>query len=427
MSQDIDRLRAELEKVFDEPPPPTTVDAARLLERGHRRQRRRRGAGALSAVATVAVAVLVATSLPGLAARPNPVATGGGTRMLSPGRFGWLPKAPDAYRYQVDQNISTVTAEWADQPADQGPELTLSALDVDRSLPPITLLGAAHQDAPSPESSVIALQTYSTSTAPPESTDSGATPDATMLPLITYSQVPVQVGTIDGNPVWYYPLSGQFPDSGPLVDFLAWKTASGQWAALQDPQADGPTLLRIAKAANTKPTPLAVPLMPTGSLAGLSVYNVLLVQKPDNSGMEYALYGTLGKENVSVLGFAGDTGITSQGGTNCDFEDVSGHGLYQPTCAQELPQLIPGAPFHPSPGPTGSTQTSMPTRTPTGQASTDTGFIVQAAQKLLNGIRVYVMVDVNMQFNPALSDQALTEVTSFGPNPADWQPTDFGR
>jgi hypothetical protein len=112
MSQDTERLVEGLERVFDAPAPPTSVDAAYLVERGHRLLRRRRAAGALSAVAAAAVALLVRTALPGPGTRPvQPGTAGIGGSILNPPRFGWLPKAPDAYDYEVTANVSTVTAE----------------------------------------------------------------------------------------------------------------------------------------------------------------------------------------------------------------------------------------------------------------------------------------------------------------------------
>lgn len=402
MSQDTERLVAALEKVFDDPPPPTSVDAARLLERGHRLLRRRRATSVVSAVATVVVAAVVIAA-PGPGTHPAPPgATGDGTSLLNPARFGWLPKAPDAFDYMVDKNVSIVTAEWADEPSGEGPQLTLFAADRNQTLPSVT---------------PVEPQTFSP------------------------GDRPTRVGTIDGNPVWYYAYSAKLP-SGPVHDFLAWKTASGYWAALQDPLVDGPTLLHIATSADTTPTPLKVPLMPVGDLAKLTAYSVLLVQTLDNSGVEFTIDGWLGAENVGITGIAGDTGITRQNGTKCDFVMITGLGSYQKACLKEDMAPIENLPFTAPVGASASTTPeTVPPRssTPTGATGTptapDTDLYAsigppptpwESAFKVLDGIDVYVSVSVDEQYSQSLSDKALTGITSFGTNPANWQPEDIG-
>jgi len=385
MSQDTEHLTAEFERVFAAPAPPTSVDAAHLVERGHRLLRRRRAAGALSAVATAAAVVLLTTAaLPELGAHPGQSdAPGGGTSMLNPARFGWLPKAPDAYDYDVDLGVSVVTAEWANQPAGDDPMLMLYKANANQVMP-----------------KVAPMSPY------------------TLAP----GDHPVKVGTIDGNPVWYYSYSEQLQNAVSLTDFLLWKTAAGYWAALQDPLVDGPTLLRIAKSANTTPTPLEVPLTTTGDLAKLSSYDVLLAQTTDNDGLEYIVDGNLGNENISITGIDGDTGLTTQNGTKCDFTMITGLGSYQYPCDQGFVSPFQGMPFD-SPIPS----FTLPTPGTEGYSTTGQGSPFRASSKVLNGIDVYVSVDVDEKYSPSLSEKALNEVTSFGTNPADWQQADFGN
>jgi hypothetical protein len=418
MSQDDEFVTAVLDKVFDGPLPPTAVNAERLLRRGRHLLHRRRTTRSLSAAAAVAVAALLVTTLPG--ARQAQPGTTGGASLLAPGRFGWLPEPPKAYTYLANTDSSEISAVWGNMTIGAGPQLTLLPADGDQVLP---------------------------NTAP--------------VAGVPADEKPTRVGTVDGNPVWYYSYTAGL-QTVVLQGSIVWRTASGYWAVLYDPQADGATLLHIAATADTTPTPFKVPLVPSGAPARLSNESVMLTQPVDDSGLEFSISGYLGPgpgaEQLIITGFAGDTGLTRQNGTKCDYPTISWLGSYQSGCLipNGVPERDPFGSSAAAPGsttpatrpttPPARTTTSPPTTsssqptspsssTPSEPAGSSTAPTVQdtvippsqgtpslkLAFSVLNGIDVYVGVFVHSQYSQSLANTAITQLTSFGTNPADWQ------
>jgi hypothetical protein len=287
-------------------------------------------------------------------------------------------------------------------------------------------------------------------------------PDAAPQAPLPADEQPTRVGTIDGDPAWYFSYDATFQNVL-LAGAIVWKTASGYWAVLTDPEADGPTLLHIAATADTTPTPFKVPLLLSGDLAGLSTDDMMLTQPVDGSGVEYNVSGWLGTEQLMVTGFAGDTGLTVLNGTKCDFVVLAWMDSYQKECltANPVPTSVPFGssaaaaestaratlPTAPTtlPGRTASSSpaTSSTASTPAssepavassaalaGSSTTPRPFVsrtriqppsVTQAFRVLDGIDVYVGAHVHEQYSLSLADEAIAQVASFGTNPADWQ------
>ena len=124
------------------------------------------------------------------------------------------------------------------------------------------------------------------------------------------------------------------------------------------------------------------------------------------------------------MGFAGDTGLATMNGTKCDFVEISRLGSYQKPCNSGIAIPQEGESF--SPAATPST-TASPSINMLLSSSPAPGGPFQAASKVINGIDVYVSVYVKQGYSQRLSAERLGEVTSFGPDPADWQPAIFGQ
>jgi hypothetical protein len=296
VSFNIEDLTDQLDSVFTESAPPSTIDAGRAVAAGRTILRRRRLAGVAVAATTALAGALVAVVPTGhsgstaTAGASSPALPTGADPLVVPGNFGWLPANAQniEYTFAPGQQVSTVAKG-------------SGAGDTLASLPAMFWLTTY------PPGQTPVLGTFAT----------GA------------RQLRVDAPPVNGRTAYWITATASDPTNGGDT-YLVWQTAQGQWAELHSYYlGDDPiesTMLRVAAGVTVGAVQVPLPISISG-LPASAVANYVDAQRPSagDAAWQVELIFAVGGSYVSITIHAAGSGTITAGGS-------ASSGVTTPVC-----------------------------------------------------------------------------------------------